>query len=101
MLADWDDVDTAVDAGAARAECAAGKGHSNPEGTFREYSIKHVSGRAGSVVVSSERAGPDPRPVRVSCQMGPMRDEAIERTVVRAIVRRLDQLRGKEYAPAE
>ncbi len=101
LKADWDTVGAAVEVGAARAECAAAAPQISPDGLQYRFRLKHVSGRTGVLMVRTTTEGPDPRPIELTCEMGPIRDPALEADIIRHVSHRLEQLRDKGFAPIE
>lgn len=97
VLADWDDVDAAVEVAVKSAEVAL-DGPPRRSRSRMVYSLRTVSDEPGELVV--ERAGGEV--LTVSATIGRFGgDKEREARLVGAVVRRLKQLRGKEWAPVE
>lgn len=101
LKADWDTVGAAVEVGAARSECVAAAPQISPDELQYRFRLKHVSGRTGVLMVRTTTEGPDPRPIELTCEMGPIRDPALEADIIRHVSHRLEQLRDKGFAPIE
>ena len=92
---DWDDLEASVLVGTSQAECVVVRRKIEEAGVAERFEIKHVSGRTG---VLTARRGEDGEIVLV-CEMGPLRDPALEALIVDRVRIRLGDLKGKEYAP--
>jgi hypothetical protein len=99
--AEWDNVATAVEVGASQVQCAVVRSEASEDGTERRFEIKHATGRHG-VVIAHRAPSPDEKtsePIELSCTFGPTRDPELERKVLSRITHRLNDLRGKAFAP--
>ncbi|HMN41007.1 MAG TPA: hypothetical protein PKE29_09185 [Phycisphaerales bacterium] len=101
ILADWVTITSAVEVGAAKSECVAAPPQISPDGLQHRYRLKHVSGRTGVLLARTAVDGPDPRTIELSCEMGPLRDPALEADIIANVSHRLQQLRGVGFAPID
>jgi hypothetical protein len=103
--AEWDNVATAVEVGAAQAQCAVVRTETSPDGLERRFEIKHVTGRHGVVSARTPASVGTPgspsaiEPIELACSFGPTPDPELERRVLGRITHRLIDLRGKAFAP--
>lgn len=97
MLGDPDDLDAAVEVGAAQAECVIVTMTSAPDvqPALRRYELKHITGRT----VKLELNAAEPPTVRATCSVLPLGDAKLERLILDRVRIRLEDLKGREWAP--
>jgi hypothetical protein len=96
---DWNDADAAVYGGIEPLGVAVAEVVSISP-TRRAYRLKAMNGEKG--VLTFERvgdAGADASPLTLRCSMGHLGHPDLERQIVDSVTRRLEQLRGREFAP--
>jgi len=95
LMADWDDVDAAVEVSVKKAEVALdGPPRRSPGRTV--YRLRTVSDEPGELSVERGEGGL----VTVSAKIGRFgEDKDREARLVSAVARRLKDLRGKDHAP--
>lgn len=96
--ADWDHLDSAVEVGVGQVECWFVRVEVAQEGLERRYTLKHVSGKTGTLIARGEGQR-DPRSITLSCTMGPLGDAELEGRIVRRVYHRLQDLQEKGFAP--
>ncbi|MGQ0628252.1 MAG: hypothetical protein ACT4PL_09175 [Phycisphaerales bacterium] len=114
LLADWADVDAAVDIAMSRTEAAIFR--SNPATEhYRLYAHEMVNIHGTKGLLRIERIAAPDRPgpmaadrlatvgrgaeeLRLTCRIGPQGDQVAEQALLAAIISRLDELRGSAAA---
>jgi len=100
VSADWDDVDAAVAYAVRQAETAV-LHEEPPEPGRRVYRIKSVGDEEGTLVASLEGTTAEtdhsPTTIGLYAKIGAFGDPELERRLVRAMKRRLEQLKGVEW----
>jgi hypothetical protein len=96
VVADWDDVDAAVEVAVKRSEVGLAGPARREEGRV-VFPIRTISDEAGELVVTR---GEGDR-VTVEASIGRFGDAAWESRVVGAVARRLRELGGVEWAPVK
>lgn len=100
VVADWGDVDAAVELAVRRVEMGLLEGHSTPEG--RRYSIRTEGDEPVELTVRRLDAGAaDPQPLRIEARVGRFGNPQREGQLAGAVARRLSQLRGVDHAPVD
>lgn len=100
VVADWEDVDAAVELAVRRVEMGLVKGRSTPE--ERIYSIRTEGDEPVELRVRRlDMNATDPQPLRIEARVGRFGNEKREGQLAGAVVRRLTQLRGVDHAPAD
>ncbi len=101
MLADWDDLDAAMDVAAQRNEMAVLRA-SDPtgDGLIRRFELRTVAAEPVEVTVTRPEAGSgQPQPIIARAKVGRFGDPEREAALLAALRRRLEQLRGVDVSP--
>lgn len=97
MVGDWNDVVPAVDAAVGRSEVAI-ETIDEDAADLKRFGLRTIFDEPGTLTI---RRVPGPDPVRCTAEikLGQFGDARREAAVVADIKLRLDQLRGRDYAP--
>lgn len=99
VAGDWDDVDAAVEVGAAQAECAVVSSSAGAGGAQRTFEVKHISGQRLTLTVTRADTSANASRISVVAAAQLVRDAELERRLAQRVGLRLSDLAGKEFAP--
>jgi len=115
MLADWDDIEAAVDLAVSRSQCGYLEWHSDkpgggsplpdPEYPDRRRWYTLLTIRDAQVLLDIRRDSSQPpsrdapEPITIRCRVGPQGDSAYERVILDHLSARLAELRGDRTVP--
>ncbi len=100
-VADWDDLDAAVEVAAAKAELAVVSRRDERDGSARVELVSATDEPALLVARPAHGYSPGPRPILIDLSLGVGRfgDSTRERIFLDAVKSRLEQLAGVDWAP--
>jgi hypothetical protein len=101
VVADWEDVEPAMEAAVRQAEMAIVD--QSIGAREKSFELRTVAAQPAHLVATLMSDGPAQRnvsvPIRLEAFVGPFGDAEAERALLQAVVARLRQLRGREWAP--
>ncbi|MBL8758147.1 MAG: hypothetical protein JNK35_06945 [Phycisphaerae bacterium] len=115
MLADWDDIEAAVDLAVSRSQCGYLEWHSDKPGggspvpdpanpdRRRWYTLLTIRDAQVLLDIRRDSSHPPsrdaPEPITIRCRVGPEGDSAYERVILDHLSARLAELRGDRAVP--
>ncbi|MFA6046217.1 MAG: hypothetical protein WC718_14635 [Phycisphaerales bacterium] len=100
MVGDWEDVGPAALVAASQCEMAIVRWPETVPGSVREMELV-TTGDEPAELRFEAASSTDPRPMEVLCKVGTYGDVARERDLLDRVSHRLEQLKGKDWAPVE
>jgi hypothetical protein len=103
VVAEWRDVERAMEIAVRRAELTILDREIGPDS--KRFELQSVSAEPGYLVATRQSPGPEGDgaaiTIRLETRIGMFGNPAREQELLRALARRLEQLRGREWAPAD
>lgn len=101
VRADWNDLDAAMQLVVTKAECATVARDELDGGVIRFTLITSTDEDGTLTATPLAPITRESMPIRLECRFGPSGDPSRERLLLDALARRLRQLAGKDWAPAD
>lgn len=100
MRGDWNDINAAAEIGSAQAESVWVGSPKDVSPTERVFQLAHISGARGTLTVTrADAEHAEDILITLVCTMGRFGEPALERKIIEGTARRLEELRGVEFAP--
>jgi len=99
IVADWNDVDAAVEVGVPRAEMAV-IFDETPSPDERVFSVKDIADERGTLRIWRTSGDATPE-IKLEARVGLFGEPEKERKLLECVCARLEELKGVEWAPVE